>query len=35
MLDGRSIKTNNLWFGGVIPERFRDRLPDNAIREAS
>lgn len=28
--DGREIETNNLWFQGVIPERFRNRLPDNA-----
>jgi hypothetical protein len=28
--DGRVVKTTNLWFQGVIPERFRDRLPDNA-----
>jgi hypothetical protein len=28
--DGRIVKTTNLWAQGVIPERFRDRLPDNA-----
>lgn len=30
-LDGRGPYTShNLWCGGQIPERFRDRLPDNA-----
>lgn len=28
--DGRQFKTNNLWSQGVIPARFRERLPDNA-----
>jgi hypothetical protein len=28
--DGRVVKTNNLWSQGVIPERWRIRLPDNA-----
>lgn len=28
--DGTTVRTNNLWFQGPIPERFRDRLPDNA-----
>lgn len=28
--DGVEWETNNLWSGGVIPEEFRDRLPDNA-----
>ena len=28
--DGRRIVTNNLWCQGIIPEHFRDRLPDNA-----
>src|SRR5687768_2519908 len=28
--DGRVVKTTNLWAQGVIPERFRGRLPDNA-----
>jgi hypothetical protein len=28
--DGRVVKTTNLWAQGVIPERFRERLPDNA-----
>lgn len=27
---GEELITNNLWFQGVIPERFRHRLPDNA-----
>lgn len=28
--DGREAVTTNLWCQGVIPERFRSRLPDNA-----
>jgi hypothetical protein len=28
--DGREVTTNNLWSQGDIPERFKDRLPDNA-----
>jgi hypothetical protein len=32
--DGRVVKTNNLWHQGTIPERFRNRLPDNAHFEA-
>ncbi|MCH7826433.1 MAG: hypothetical protein IIC75_00430 [Bacteroidetes bacterium] len=28
--DGRKEVTTNLWEQGTIPERFRDRLPDNA-----
>jgi hypothetical protein len=28
--DGRRIVTDNLWTQGVIPARFRGRLPDNA-----
>jgi len=28
--DGREVLTRNLWCQGDIPERFRDRLPDNA-----
>ena len=31
-VDGREYKTNNLWHQGKIPDRFRDRLPDNATR---
>ena len=27
------IETNNLWHGGVIPERFRSQLPDTAVFE--
>lgn len=27
---GRTVTTNNLWCGGTIPDRFRDRIPDNA-----
>lgn len=30
MFDGRIIETNNLWCSGNIPERFKDRIPDNA-----
>jgi hypothetical protein len=29
--DGRIITTHNLWHQGTIPERFRERLPDNAV----
>jgi len=29
--DGRTIITNNLWYQGKVPERFRDRLPNNAV----
>lgn len=29
--DGRTIITNNLWHQGEVPERFRDRLPNNAV----
>ena len=28
--DGRLIESDNVWHQGEIPERFRDRLPDNA-----
>ena len=28
--DGREVVTTNLWHNGVIPEDFRERLPDNA-----
>ena len=30
-LDGRALKTTTLWCQGVIPPRFRRRLPDNAV----
>lgn len=30
MMDGKTIKTNNLWHQGEIPEHFRDRLKNNA-----
>ena len=29
--DGRQIITTNMWHNGTIPEKFRDKLPDNAI----
>jgi predicted RNA-binding Zn-ribbon protein involved in translation (DUF1610 family) len=29
--DGRQVITTNLWCLGHIPERFRERLPDNAV----
>jgi len=29
--DGREIETTNLWSQGVIPDRWRERLPDNAV----
>lgn len=28
-IDGRIIYCNNVWHQGVIPPRFKDRLPDN------
>jgi len=28
--DGRRVETENLWTQGLIPERFREALPDNA-----
>lgn len=28
--DGRRITTYDLWYGGVIPDTFRARLPDTA-----
>ena len=28
--DGRMVFCDNVWYQGEIPERFRDRLPDNA-----
>ena len=28
--DGATVRTDNLWYQGQIPERFKDRLPDNA-----
>ena len=28
--DGREVITHNLWYQGVIPEAFKDDLPDNA-----
>jgi hypothetical protein len=28
--DGRRVMTHNLWAGGLIPERFRDRIPNTA-----
>lgn len=31
MNDGREFTTNNMWYQGEIPERFRDKLPDNAV----
>lgn len=33
MHDGALVETNNLWSNGIIPEHFRDRLPDNAAFE--
>jgi hypothetical protein len=31
MNDGRTIKTNNLWHQGTIPDRFKSQIPDNAV----
>lgn len=28
--DGREVTTRNLWYQGMIPPAWRDRLPDNA-----
>lgn len=28
--DGREVTCDNLWHQGIIPENFRDRMPDNA-----
>lgn len=28
--DGREIVSTNLWYNGVIPEEFKNKLPDNA-----
>lgn len=28
--DGRVVETKNLWHQGDIPERWRERMPDNA-----
>lgn len=30
LFDGRQFTTHNLWAGGQIPERFRERIPDTA-----
>ena len=29
--DGREITTTNLWVQGEVPNRFRSRMPDNAV----
>lgn len=29
--DGREVVSRNLWCQGDVPERFRERLPDNAV----
>ncbi len=31
--DGQKFITTNLWGQGIIPDRFKERLPDNAIFE--
>lgn len=28
--DGRTVETEDLWYGGIVPERFRDRFTPNA-----
>ena len=28
--NGDKFTTNNLWFNGIIPNRFKESLPDNA-----
>lgn len=30
LFTGQRFTTHNLWGGGQIPERFRDKMPDNA-----
>jgi hypothetical protein len=30
MNDGREVITNNLWFQGDVPEKFKSKIPDNA-----
>ena len=30
LADGREVETRNLWYQGVIPPSWRDRLPDDA-----
>jgi hypothetical protein len=29
--DGREVATTNLWRQGVVPPKFREQLPDNAV----
>jgi hypothetical protein len=31
--DGRTAESNNVWCQGRIPDRWRERLPDNAVFE--
>jgi hypothetical protein len=33
LASGEVVNTNNLWHGGQIPERFWNRMPDNATFE--
>ena len=33
LTSGALVETNNLWCQGRVPDHFRDRLPDNAVRE--
>lgn len=30
-IDGREVKTTNLWHQGTIPDRFRHIMPDNVV----
>lgn len=32
MADGKEFTTNNLWYRGEVPERWRDQLSDNATQ---
>lgn len=34
MNDGRIIESTNVWHQGEIPEKWKDRLPDNAVQLA-
>jgi len=31
--DGRVVETRNLWMIGIIPDEYREALPDNAVFE--
>jgi hypothetical protein len=31
MKEGKIVTSTNVWYGGKIPQRFRNALPDNAV----